>query len=396
MLFLTKNISAENQILLTIAKFELSDDDKSLIEKQSILITDWNQFCIRAIKLGIGNLAFSQLQKIKNIQVIPSKIMTHLNAIYHRSLLRNILLSAYFKKIQNSFSEKGIPIIPLKGIYLAETFYIDIGLRQMSDIDLLVQEKDTEKSLKILSELGFVAKERIKTAFIKDQSGAKHLPTMVKNDVFVEIHFRVRTDNKLNSIDIGDYWKSSSPVMLFNTQTLALSPENLLQYLCIHLERHFNEGKIQLYQFTDLLILLKKHYRSINWEMFEKSCISNNCTKAVGKILFILHNFFSAHFPENIEHKFNLHEDNNTSNLFIHYLNCDENSIKKAVGIQNIKNLKKVKGFGNRVRFVIGDLFPSRTFMYQRYHIKQKRLLLLYYGKRLIKGLFILFQNGPK
>jgi hypothetical protein len=391
-----QNLLVRNNILLTIAKFELNDDDLSFVEKQSSFITDWNRFYYCVVKLGIGSLVPFHFQKIKTKALIPEEVFSRLNTIYHRSLIRNILLYEQFRKIQNTLSERGIPIIPLKGIYLAETFYRDIGLRQMSDIDLLVKEKDSKRCLQILSEMGFVAKERIKTTFINNQSGAKHLPTMVKNDIFVEIHYRVPVDNTPNVIDIDDYWQSATTVTLFNTQTLALSPENLLQYLCIHLERHFNEGKIQLYQFTDLLILLQKYYHIINWELFEKNCLAINCIKNAGKILFLLHKFFLVEFPEHIRHSFIPQEDNNATRLFVHYLNCDEISIQKAIGIQNVRNLKKVKGIKKRVRFVIDDLFPSRTFMYRRYHIKHKPLVIFYYSKRLMKGLILLFQTGRK
>jgi hypothetical protein len=393
---MTRILSAENHILLTITKFELNFNELSFIEKHLSLISDWEVFYYKSIKLGIGSMAPYLFQKLKTIALIPEEVYSRFIAVYHRSLIRNILLSEYFQKIQNAFSEKGIPVIPLKGIYLAETFYKDIGLRQMSDIDLLVKEDDSVRCIQILTELGFAAKSRIKTEFIKNQSGAKHLPTMVHNDVFVEIHYCVPVDNATHTIDIEDYWKSAQPVTLFNTQTLALSPENLLQYLCIHLERHFNEGKIQLYQFTDLLILLQKNSQNINWDLFEISCISNNCTINVGKILFLLHNFFSVNFPDNINRSFDLEEDNDTANLFIHYLNCDDKSIKKVIGAQNLRNLKKIKGFGKRARYLFNDIFPTRTFMYQRYHIKHKPLVIFFYLKRLIRGMTLIFQTGIK
>jgi hypothetical protein len=393
---MTRILSAENHILLAIAKFELNDNELSFIEQQLSLITDWDEFYYRAIKLGMGSMVTFQYQKLKTKTLIPENVNSRFNTIYHRSLVRNIFLYEQYRKIQNTLSEKGIAIIPLKGIYLAETFYKDIGLRQMSDIDLLVKEEDSFKSIQILSESGYVAKGRIKSEFIKSQIGAKHLPTMVQNDVFVEIHYRVQVDNTPSTFDMEDYWKSAKSTTLFNTQTFALSPENLLQYLCIHLESHFNEGKIQLYQFTDLLILLQKHDQSLNWDLFTKSCISNNCVKNVGKILFLLLKFFSVNFPDSIKLSFNLQHNKDAEELFIHFLNCDEKSIKKAIGVQNVRNLKKVKGFGNRIRFIFDDLFPSRTFMYQRYHIKHRSQVIFYYVFRLIKGIALLFQTGSK
>ena len=87
-----KNLSAENTILLAIAKLQTNEDVLHLIENQLLLITDWEGFYYRAVKLGLGAMIPSVFQKINKPDLIPAEILSRFQAIYHRSLARNILL----------------------------------------------------------------------------------------------------------------------------------------------------------------------------------------------------------------------------------------------------------------------------------------------------------------
>jgi hypothetical protein len=388
-----ENLTSTDKLLLALSKTSISDDDINGIDILVLSIHDWNELYECAVTLGVGSLVLKHLNRQKQIDAIPKEIISKLNKIYYRTLSRNIILYEYFKNIQQVFSANKIDLIPLKGIFLAETFYKDIGLRQMSDIDLLVKQEDVDTSIQILTNLGYIAIGRDKTEFIKNKGVAKHLPTMVLNNVFVEIHFRVLIDDSINAIEIENYWKNAISIMLFNTPTLALSPENLLQYLCIHLERHFNEGKIKLYQFVDILGILQKYKIDFNWDSFANSCEKNHCSKNVFTVLFLLHKFFQVSFPERIQYLILQYSNSRTENLFIFFLKCQNKKISALIENQNLKNLRKISGTKNKFHYLIGDIFPSRSFMVKRYSIKNKSIIFYFYVLRLFKGITLLIKH---
>ena len=75
--------------------------------------------------------------------------------MYYKTLYMNIKFYDAYGKILSKFEEHNIQHIPLKGIYLAEWLYKDIGLRLLSDIDLLVKVSDGQKCIQLLMELGY-------------------------------------------------------------------------------------------------------------------------------------------------------------------------------------------------------------------------------------------------
>jgi hypothetical protein len=391
-----ENFNAEIKLLTALAKIELCDNDNIIIEKLIDSKQDWEILYKYAVFHGIAALISRHLSCQKNIESIPKKIFSDLYQHYLLSLSRNIILYEHFQKILQSFSAKNISVIPLKGIFLAEKLYKDIGLRQMSDIDLLVKKDNAETCIQILLNLGYLPFGVDKTKFFRNNGVAKHMPTMVLNDILVDIHFKIQIDDTIHTIDMEEYWRNATSINLYNIKTLALSTENLLLYLCIHIERHFNEGKIQLYQFVDMIGILQTHEKDFNWSQFEFSCEKNYCKKNVLTILFFLYEFFSIELPEKIVQQFSVFNFEKSKALFISFLNCNIEEILNRTENQNIKNLRKIKGTKNKFFYLFGDIFPSKLFMYNRYRIKHKPFLFIYYLLRINKGFIALLKHFIK
>ena len=369
-----ETLTTEIKLLLALSKPELNIDERKIIDDIILSVKNWDLFFECAVDLGIGPIVNYHLARQKQINTIPPDIISRFDQTYLLSLRRNMVLIEYFQIIQENFAAHQIPCIPLKGIYLAESLYKDIGLRQMSDIDLLVKEKDIQTCLNILSDMGYIAVGRVKSEFIKNQGVAKHLPTMVLDDALVEIHFRILVDGTYHSINIEDYWNNSQIITLYEQSVLALSAEDLVQYLCIHLERHFNEGKIQLYQFADIHGILKKNEETFYWDKFHLSCHENNCEKNVCNILFLLTCYFSLSLPDKTHQLVLKNKDINTEKLFLSLIDSDKKGIFLFNYNQNLKEIKGISGIKNKFRYAIEDIFPTKSFMVNRYRIKNCKL----------------------
>ena len=297
----------------------------------------------------------------------------------------------HFRNAVEIFSNEGIPVIALKGIFIAEKIYDDIGLRQMSDIDILVKETDIEKCRKLLIDKGYKSFIVSKSESINELVSSKHLPPLVLNGVSVELHTKLHHDNPEFSINIEDYWKHSQQVTLSNKPVLALSIEDMIQYLCIHLHEHFNKANPQLTSFVDIAEVIKKNDSKINWESVLKSSNSYNCSSIVFKYLLLTEKYFDIKIPENILQKSNAVIDSRTEKLFIHYLQHLRKVISSEIVSDSIVNYNNIKGFRNKMIYLINDIFPSRAFMRKRYNLKNNYFIFWYYIVRLKTGIFRLF-----
>ena len=266
-------------------------------------------------------------------------------------------------------------------------------MRQMSDIDILAKKEDVENCRRILLNSGYKSYERFKTNFIKDHLEVKHIPPLVLNDISIEIHLKVLPDDYHYNVNIENYWENAKPVTINGTNTLALSPNDLLQHLCVHLDHHFSKGKIQLFSFCDIAEVIKYYQNKIDWDLLEETCTRYNCTKNIFSLLFLTEKYFNVTLPDHIIRQAGRCIDAETEDLFILYLKGNGREIARKINNNNIERLQKINGFTNKIKYLLGDTFPTRTFMKQRYLIKQKPLIYWYYLVRIKSGVIGLFSH---
>ncbi len=381
-------LSSDDKLIILSSKLFPDIDDVLQIDQLIPKITDWNSFVDIVICNGIAPVVRKNLTASKNVCKIPESIISRLNQVYFKILSRNILLTTHFKNIIAAFSEKNIEVIALKGMYLSELIYQNIGLRPMSDIDLLVKKTDAETCRDILLKLGHTDQEVTPSELIKETE--KHFAPLVKDNISVEIHHKLHNEQYGYTINTDDFWKNANPVFLHGVSSLALSPNDLLIHLCIHLDSHNAISNIQLRHISDIVNILEFFKDKLDWQKFENSCVQNNCSQNVFGNLLLIKKYYNAQIPENIIQRNKHYSNALTEEIFINTLGNNEEEIERKkrdfMAERNLQNLKRVKGFRNKMFYLLGDMFPKKEFMYQNYKIKNKKLLCFYYLKRLSIG----------
>lgn len=389
------DLTSEDKLILAGSKLHLTEIDIQRMENLIPLAKNWKSFTDMAIQNGVGPLIHKNFSLVKNFNLIPEETLSRLKRTYYRSLSRNMILYDHFRNAIDLFSKHGISIIALKGIFLAEKIYHDIGLRQMSDIDLLVRKEDIEKCRKLLVDVGYKYTELKKSDFINALDLSKHLPPLILNGVSFELHAKIHLDSPDFSVNIDDYWKRSLQVMLSGKSVRSLSSEDLILHICIHLNEHFDEGRPQLSSFVDISEVIKEYNTKINWDLVLELCNLYNCTSIIFRYLLLSEKYFDIKVPHYILQKASLSADRKdasidvrTEKLFIYYLRHFRKDAPLRIVNRNIEAFNNIKGFRNKAIYLLNDLFPSRTFMYNIYGIKKKYLLFWYYLVRLKIGAY--------
>jgi hypothetical protein len=386
-------LSIEDKLILAAARLNLADDEIRLMDQWIMSVCNWEYFTDNVIRNGAGPLVYKNFTYAENYSLIPSETISKLKQAYFLACDRNEIFYKHFQKTANALSDKGISVIALKGIFLAEVIYKEIGLRPMSDIDILVKKEDTEESIKTLLDTGYAFHEIVKTKYISKFYHNKHLPPLVSGNISIELHIEAQAEVSGYNVNINDYWKNAISSGQSDTRSLALSPNDLLQYLCLHLDNHFYSGKIQLYLFCDIAEVLKYYRNDFNWEMFYKSCDEYNCTKNVYRHLILAHKYFDAPLPEDLLNQINFYSDQQTEKLFIYYLKGEKKKISDEILHSTVSNLKKVKGTRKKILYLIHDIFPSGAFIKKRYKVKNRFLIFVYYLVRFKTGVVVLFRH---
>jgi hypothetical protein len=372
----------EQRFILMAADIRPDDEVLKSIDDMLLKITDWEYFTSIAIDKASSPLIVDKISFLNNANVIPQTVLIRLNQAALKTLTRNMVLTEHFRQIVKSFSDIGIPVIALKGSFLSHWLYQNIGLRQFSDLDLLVPENDGLRAIEALRLMGYNGETNNPlhlSEITHNHLGIVHYSPMHKNGVSVEIHIRITGRNETYKVDLEGMRKRAMLFHIHDVDVFGFCPNDLLMHLCLHLDKHFVVGSVQFTCFYDLTNLLNHKTGEINWDEFEKECIKCKAVNFTFKYLLLVNKYMNAFLPEMIISKYNYCLKPSHERMFLHLFDGN----KERYGL--ISDLKSLRGFNNPMHllhYIIERLFPSKAFMICRYKIKNENIFFLYYPVR--------------
>jgi len=207
---------------------------------------DWEQLVRAAKALRVGGLVFRRLSSAGALGHVPSPTAGELQREYYATAALNLRRYHALTFAVQVLERAGIDVIILKGAHLARFVYGDLGVRPMSDVDILVRRQDVEPAFAALSAAGY----RTATPFHMESelAGTKHLPPLENvSGAAMEVHWRVSMPNDPWRIDPCCLWERAAPASLDGRPVQVLSPEDLLLHLCMHAAKHhFSAGLLWL------------------------------------------------------------------------------------------------------------------------------------------------------
>ena len=135
------HLSNENRLLLCCTRSEegkCTPDEISGILSESV---NWDEVLESAEWHSVMPLLYKTLSRVQDRAHVPDNVMDRLKSSYKANVARNMFLFSDFKTVVEALQQKGVKVIVLKGAALASEIYNDVGLRQMSDIDLLIKKR---------------------------------------------------------------------------------------------------------------------------------------------------------------------------------------------------------------------------------------------------------------
>lgn len=172
---------------------------------------------------------------------IPPDIEAYFKTAFKMNAIRNVLLVQELRRVLTLFGDAGIPVIPLKGVALAERFYGDPSLRVCNDVDILVPRNFVMRSLRLLFSNGYAGELKNEALVnISLRSTIEHALTRRdgKTDYAVELHWGVSFSSRLDDKAAEQIWRESASFVFFDVPGRLLSPEWEFLFLALHAARH--------------------------------------------------------------------------------------------------------------------------------------------------------------
>lgn len=226
---------------------------------------------------------------------VPPEVVSGLAEATRRITWRNAGLAIVLRRLVELLERDGVEAIPFKGPTLAAAVYGDVGLRQFTDLDLLVRERDVPRARARLVAEGF-RPDRLVSAAPEGLLLARHYEYPFQRDrdgVMVELQWRVVPPHFPLPLDYTRLWARRGWVALAGGRVPGLSPEDLLIVLCVHGTKHLWRRLIWA---CDVGELLRRH-PGLDWAYIVETCDRLGARRLLAVSLLVVDRLIGAPAP---------------------------------------------------------------------------------------------------
>lgn len=230
---------------------------------------NWKYIIDTTQEEGVACLIYNRIKENSLERFLPEHALNHLEAIYYSHSAHNTIIYEEFQVVASALKKEGISFIPLKGLILAANVYKNIALRPMKDMDFLVKREDIKSSVRIFKNLGYHLLLDLDKTLINPYA---YSITLIKENAgnasffSVDLHWHIFNSSWMMGLlaketDPGQIWADARPAVIDGINTLVLSPQLLLVYLCLNA---FNHSFARLIMLVDINRVLKEYKDEID------------------------------------------------------------------------------------------------------------------------------------
>lgn len=250
---------------------------------------DWAYLVQTASRQQLIPLLYRNLQSTCP-DAIPQTILKQLRNHFHANSLHNLFLTKELLQLLNLFQNHNIPAIPFKGPALAVSAYGNLALRQIGDLDILVQEPDYAKAKELLLNQGHQMVHDRKHEANCLQAQLWHQ----EKQLSVDLHYGIPPKRLQLNSDL--FTRNLQPLSLAGTNIQTFSSETYLLLLSIERDK---DGGNRLSKICDIAALIRSHPQ-INWQSLRQQAQKLKLEQPLSLSLVLAHSLFAAPVPTDI------------------------------------------------------------------------------------------------
>lgn len=257
--------SVERRLLVLTARPEPDDFAKDEIRRLLVRKMDWDALITHSLVHGTAGQLYRSLSSLSEADQVPQTVLERLRAAYLQIAAMGMQNLAHLKVLAEALSESGVQMIALKGAALIEKVYGDPGLRPLSDVDIMVRERDWQVIRGVLRKLGYNPVEKdfaeLPPKLTKHDIQA-HIQYLSSSGICLEFQFDLFTLG-IGMLDVEGVWNRAREVEIGGAKMLALGPEDELLQLTVHANRH---GYARLKWLVDIAETLRQE-DGLDWDL---------------------------------------------------------------------------------------------------------------------------------
>lgn len=279
---------------------------------------DWEYVVFHANRYQVVPLLWLILEKSGMTELLPADLRRYLSGFYLMNRQRNANLRVQLERVVDLLNELGVCPVLLKGaVHLVSRSYDDPGARIMTDLDILVPDKDLDPSVAALKSIGY----REDSEFLSKNPGHHHWAPLFREGEYaaVEIHTRLLSDRSADVMREDNVRDHLEVANLPEKCACTLSLENHILHTFIHSEitdRGYACGRVPLRALHESAAMVMASSRGIDWSALERSLNTARARKIFRAYLYLLSTYLGIRVPVNLIRR---------PENWIHYLRLEAN-----------------------------------------------------------------------
>ncbi|MBE9198379.1 MULTISPECIES: nucleotidyltransferase family protein [unclassified Nodularia (in: cyanobacteria)] len=284
----------EIQLLLYCSRTCINAVTAEKIQKLSEQELDWNYLLRIAARNEIIPLLYQSLKLICP-KAVPKNILHQLQQCFQANASRNMFLTTELLKLLDLFAAQNISAIPFKGPVFGQFAYGSLILRNISDLDILVEKQDFLRAKELLIRHGYQHK------YFGEHEAAYVQAQLIRDDglVGVDLHYGITPRDFLFTLDTEPFWEHLTSLSLAGKTVPNLSVSDALLVACV---QPIKENWKSFKRICDIAELCKLCTEK-DWQVFfeEMQKLGNEKTFLVS--LIMAHHLLEISLPKEVSEK---------------------------------------------------------------------------------------------
>lgn len=248
------SLTNESRLLTACARATLRPEDVAKIRALCRCALNWEVLLESADRHGVSPLLYWNLRE-QISQTAPSAPMELLRARFEKNAYRNLFLTGELLKVLDAFRDATIRVLAYKGPVQAALLYGNLALREMSDLDLLIDPATFPAARKLVLGLGFRPALTLtpKQEASRLSSDCEYEFVGPDGTICLDLHWNIAPPHMGQCFYFDDLWQRRGTLLLGGRSLATFSAEDLVVILAVHGGKHLWERLCWLSDFAKCL-----------------------------------------------------------------------------------------------------------------------------------------------
>lgn len=217
--------------------------------------------------------------------LVPKPFREQLVASYRATMLVNTVQVRALAQLLDSLTRRGITPLLFKGLWLADSFYPDLGARPMTDIDLLISPSELTETRAALMELSYEQRPQTES-YCHSEHGVE-----------IDLHYEFLLyppEIRPNLVE------RVAPKRLAVREIATWEPNAMLMHLVVHLADHHREYGVVLIWILDIAFVVRATSQRLQVERLRALAPDESYMALLGQILGFLEHECGVRPPDTL------------------------------------------------------------------------------------------------